>query len=69
MSTIKPSTMLAMLAPGFAMILAAVLFDALIISNVRASQQKQGSYGPAISAYLTGLDEELNELQYQIAAG
>ena len=58
--------MLAMLAPGLAIILAAVLCGAATLTNVRAAQQKQASYGPAVSAYLTGLDEELNELEYQL---
>jgi TonB family protein len=66
MSAFKPSTILAMLAPGLAIILAAVLCGAATHTNVCAALQKQVSYGPAVSAYLTGLDEELNELEYQL---
>ncbi len=31
------------------------------------AQQKRATYGPVVGAYLTGLDEELNELEYQLA--
>ncbi len=31
-----------------------------------AAQGQQVSYGPAVEAYLIGLDEELNELEYQL---
>jgi len=63
MSTFKPSTML---APGLAIILAAVFCGAATLTNAGAPQQKKASYGPVVSAYLTGLDEELNELEYQL---
>jgi len=46
--------------------LAAVLCAAAALSNAGAAQQKRASYGPVVSAYLTGLDEELNELEYQL---
>ncbi len=36
------------------------------LSNALAAQGKQVSYGPVIRAYLTGLGEELNELEYQL---
>ncbi|HKQ80282.1 MAG TPA: energy transducer TonB [Blastocatellia bacterium] len=49
-----------------AIILAAVLCGAATLTNAGAPQQKHASYGPAVSAYLTGLDEELNELEYQL---
>ncbi|MGH9853198.1 MAG: TonB family protein [Blastocatellia bacterium] len=49
-----------------AIILAAVLCAAALSSNAGAAQQKRASYGPVVSAYLTGLDEELNELEYQL---
>jgi len=63
MSKFKPSTMS---APGLAIILAALLCGAGTPSKVVAAQQKHASYGPAVSAYLTGLDEELKELEYQL---
>jgi len=63
MSNFKPSIML---APGLAIILAAILCGAAALTNVGAARQKQASYGPTVSAYLTGLDEELNELEYQL---
>jgi len=58
--------MLAMLAPGLAIVLAAVISGAARLSIADAAQQKHQPYGPAVSAYLTGLDEELNELEYQL---
>ncbi len=52
------------------MILAAVLCAAapisMPISTAPAAQQKRAPYGPVISSYLAGLDEELNELEYQL---
>lgn len=63
MSTLKLSTML---TPGLAIMLAAVLCAAAPLSNAGAAQQKRASYGPVVNAYLTGLDEELNELEYQL---
>src|SRR4030095_3555496 len=51
---------------GLALILAAVLGGAARLSNASAAQHKHESYGPAVSAFLTGLDEELNELEYQL---
>ncbi|MGH9753625.1 MAG: energy transducer TonB [Blastocatellia bacterium] len=35
-------------------------------ANAIAAQEKRASYGPAVKAYLTGLGEELNELEYQL---
>jgi TonB family protein len=58
--------MLSMWASGLAVILASISCCAATLMNVGAAQQKQASYGPAVSAYLTGLDEELNELEYQL---
>lgn len=49
-----------------AIILAVALSRAMPLSNARAAQQKGASYGPVVSAYLTGLGEELNELEYQL---
>jgi len=49
-----------------AIILAAVLCAVAPLSNVGAAPQKRASYGPVVSAYLTGLGEELNELEYQL---
>src|SRR5262245_60766929 len=66
MSGFKPSTMLSMWAFGLAVILASISCCAATLINVGAAQQKHASYGPAVSAYLTGLDEELNELEYQL---
>jgi len=63
MSTFNLSTIL---APGLAIILFAVLCAAALSSNAGAAQQKRASYGPVVSAYLTGLNEELNELEYQL---
>ena len=53
-------------ASGFAIPLAAVLFIAALISIADAAPQKRAPYGPAVNAYLTGLGEELNELEYQL---
>lgn len=50
------------LSSRFAAGLAIILVSVLLV----AAQQKRASYGPVISAYLTGLDEELNELEYQL---
>lgn len=36
------------------------------LSTALAAQGKQVSYGPVVRAFLTGLDEELNELEYQL---
>src|SRR5262249_18636170 len=63
MSTFKPSTKS---SPGLTIILAALLCGAGIFSRAIAAPQKHASYGPAVSAYLTGLDEELKELEYQL---
>jgi TonB family protein len=35
-------------------------------SNPVVAQQRRAAYGPVVKAYLTGLDEELNELEYQL---
>lgn len=53
------------LSSRFAAGLAIILVSVLLI----AAQQKRASYGPVISAYLTGLGEELNELEYQLRHG
>src|SRR5215470_18941756 len=67
MSTFKLTARLAnVLTPGVAVILAAVLLNAAPLSSARAAQQKRATYGPVVSAYLTGLGEELNELEYQL---
>jgi TonB family protein len=50
------------LSSRFAAGLAIILVPVLCV----AAQQKRASYGPVISAYLTGLGEELNELEYQL---
>lgn len=55
MSTFRLSTSLTV---GLAIILVLVLSV--------AAQQRRAPHGPVISAYLTGLDEELNELEYQL---
>jgi TonB family protein len=36
------------------------------LSIALAAQGKQVTHGPVVRAYLTGLDEELNELEYQL---
>jgi TonB family protein len=43
----------------------ALLISALCVSPLHA-QQKKTAYGPVVTAYLTGLNEELNELNYQL---
>ncbi|MCG3159055.1 MAG: hypothetical protein JMDDDDMK_00031 [Acidobacteria bacterium] len=43
-----------------------ILLIILAAALCAAAQQKQASYGPVVSAYLTGLGEELNELEYQL---
>lgn len=53
-------------AAGLAIIVAVFLRIATPLPNALAAQQKRASYGPAVSAYLTGLEEELNELEYQL---
>src|SRR5262245_23129157 len=58
MSTFKLSILL---TPRLAIMLAAILCAAA----PGAAQQKRSPFGPTVSAYLTGLDEELNELEYQ----
>jgi TonB family protein len=55
-----------MLVLGLAIILSAALCGATPLSGAVAAQRKQVSYGPAVSAFLTGIDEELNELEYQL---
>lgn len=52
----------------YAILFALVVSSWLIFgrSNALAAQEKQASYGPAVKAYLTGLSEELNELDYQL---
>src|SRR5262245_33214380 len=67
MSSSKLTAMLAtVLTPGMVIILAVVLCNASPLSSARAAQQKRTSYGPVVNAYLTGLGEELNELEYQL---
>jgi TonB family protein len=53
-------------ASGAVARLAAVLVLVALFSTVDAAQQKRTSYGPVVNAYLTGLGEELNELEYQL---
>jgi TonB family protein len=42
------------------------LFVVALLSNPVVAQSKRASYGPVVKAYLTGLDEELNELEFQL---
>jgi TonB family protein len=51
---------------GVVIALAAVLSAALPVSAMNAAPQKGGAYGPVVNAYLAGLGEELNELEYQL---
>lgn len=41
----------------------------LLFAASSAAQQTRAKYGPVVRAYLTGLAEELNELEYQIKHG
>lgn len=43
-----------------------VLFLATLFVFVTPAQVQKSSYGPVVSAYLTGLREELNELDFQL---
>jgi TonB family protein len=43
-----------------------MLSIATLFSIADAAPQKQALYGPVVNAYLTGLGEELNELEYQL---
>lgn len=43
-----------------------VVFVVALLSSQVVAQQKRLPYGPVVKAYLTGLDEELNELEYQL---
>jgi len=43
-----------------------VLFVVALLSNPAVAQPKRAPYGPVVKAYLTGLDEELNELEFQL---
>src|SRR5574341_1159994 len=43
-----------------------VLFVVALLSNPVVAQPKRAPYGPVVKAYLTGLDEELNELEFQL---
>src|SRR5262245_13785853 len=63
MLSFKPSIVLVL---GLAITLSAALCDATPLSDAVTAQRKQVSYGPAVSAFLTGIDEELNELEYQL---
>ncbi|MGH9803307.1 MAG: hypothetical protein ACRD82_23325, partial [Blastocatellia bacterium] len=38
----------------------------LSLAEPAIAQTKRASYGPVIKAYLTGLDEELTELEFQL---
>ena len=38
----------------------------LLLFSLAAAQPRRASYGPVVTAYLTGLAEELSELEYQI---
>ncbi len=67
MSTFRLTILLAtMSAIGLPIIQAGVLRGTMPHSNPGAAQRKQASYGSVVSAYLTGLGEELNELEYQL---
>jgi TonB family protein len=46
-------------------IVTALLSSVLFVFPLRA-QQKKTAYGPVVTAYLTGLNEELNELSFQL---
>src|SRR5262245_58111249 len=50
-----------MFKPVIAVIVVAVLSS--VVST--AAPQKRATYGPVVKAYLTGLDEELTELEFQ----
>lgn len=43
-----------------------VLFVVALLSNPVVAQPKRAPYGPVVKAYLTGLDEELSELEFQL---
>ncbi|MFN0108586.1 MAG: hypothetical protein ACKVZH_06995, partial [Blastocatellia bacterium] len=42
-----------------------VIAVALSLAQPVIAQTKRANYGPAVKAYLTGLDEELTELEFQ----
>ncbi|MGH9832549.1 MAG: energy transducer TonB [Blastocatellia bacterium] len=50
----------------YSIISVVVLFVVALLSNPIAAQPKRAPYGPVVKAYLTGLDEELNELEFQL---
>ncbi len=50
----------------YSIISVVVLFVVALLSNPIAAQPQRAPYGPVVKAYLTGLDEELNELEFQL---
>jgi TonB family protein len=50
----------------YSIISVVVLFVVALLSNQAVAQPKRAPYGPVVKAYLTGLDEELNELEFQL---
>jgi TonB family protein len=50
----------------YSIILVVVLFVVALFSDQAVAQSKRAPYGPVVKAYLTGLDEELNELEFQL---
>ncbi|HYE74725.1 MAG TPA: hypothetical protein VEF04_15405, partial [Blastocatellia bacterium] len=43
-----------------------MLITPSFLHTAHAAQKKKPSYGPVVSAYLANLEEELNELEFQI---
>jgi TonB family protein len=66
LSSVRASGGAIVLTSGLAILLALVLYGFAPIAIINAAQQKRASYGPVVNAYLTGLGEELNELEYQL---
>jgi TonB family protein len=50
----------------YSIISVVVLFVVALLSPPVVAQPRRAPYGPVVKAYLTGLDEELNELEFQL---
>jgi len=49
----------------FKPVVAVIMVLFLLLSATASAQQKRPAYGPVVRAFLTGLDEELTELEFQ----
>ena len=52
--------------PMFKLFFTVLILVLSLITPVAAQQQKRATYGPVVSAYLSGLDEEITELEFMI---